>query len=314
MALNDSAAERARTAANDLAKKLLLEARADREFRELFRTIAADLAATVEETGSPPRADEYDDDIRGLLMRQNRRVSAAFTGQLVAYLEEHVDDEDDHTAVGLALIAAALGVTPTDLIAGIRSRTRTAIAAFNRDQANADAALISRTNQSEIDYLVARAREDAPDATARQIGRRAGKEFAQRGAGRAATIAATTTQKAAESAKDIERQQFFQVRNGLNAIVSDVPQQAEVEVWETIGDSVVREAHVAADETRKVDGFFTVGGEQLRYPGDPLGSPANVINCRCSAVLVFGKRADEAFVPEQIAVEPDDENTPAAFV
>lgn len=32
---------------------------------------------------------------------------------------------------------------------------------------------------------------------------------------------------------------------------------------------------------------FTVSGEQLMFPGDPSGSAANVINCRCSVVFIY---------------------------
>lgn len=35
-------------------------------------------------------------------------------------------------------------------------------------------------------------------------------------------------------------------------------------------------------ETASKDGRFNVGGELLLYPGDPAGSPGNVINCRCA--------------------------------
>jgi len=31
-----------------------------------------------------------------------------------------------------------------------------------------------------------------------------------------------------------------------------------------------------------MDEPFIIGGESLDYPGDPSGSAANVINCRCS--------------------------------
>lgn len=61
-------------------------------------------------------------------------------------------------------------------------------------------------------------------------------------------------------------------------------------VWFTQGDNRVRDAHAAANgQSRFVDhrgwggrpGKFRVGGELLRYPRDPVGSPGNVINCRC---------------------------------
>jgi hypothetical protein len=61
-------------------------------------------------------------------------------------------------------------------------------------------------------------------------------------------------------------------------------------VWFTQGDSRVRPAHGRANgQSRFVShrgwggkpGKFLVGGERLRHPRDPVGSPGNVINCRC---------------------------------
>jgi hypothetical protein len=52
--------------------------------------------------------------------------------------------------------------------------------------------------------------------------------------------------------------------------------------WLTMHDDHVRPAHAAADTQRRPAGaYFFVGGENLRYPGDPRGSIENVINCRC---------------------------------
>lgn len=61
-------------------------------------------------------------------------------------------------------------------------------------------------------------------------------------------------------------------------------------VWFTMSDDKVRPAHQKANgQSRFVEhrgwggrpGKFSVGGEYLRYPRDPLGSPGNIINCRC---------------------------------
>jgi len=51
-----------------------------------------------------------------------------------------------------------------------------------------------------------------------------------------------------------------------------------------------RAAHIAVDgQQRKLDEPFDVGGEQLMFPGDPVGSPENVCRCRCSQYpVVFG--------------------------
>jgi len=40
-------------------------------------------------------------------------------------------------------------------------------------------------------------------------------------------------------------------------------------------------------QVRAVQDSFTVGGEQLRYPGDPSGQPWNTINCRCTTIPVL---------------------------
>lgn len=57
--------------------------------------------------------------------------------------------------------------------------------------------------------------------------------------------------------------------------------------WLTSGNANVRPAHRAANgQVVLIDEDFEVGGESLKHPGDPYGSPGNVINCHCVAVPV----------------------------
>lgn len=59
------------------------------------------------------------------------------------------------------------------------------------------------------------------------------------------------------------------------------------EAWLATIDHRTRPAHRAADMQRVPLGTpFTVGGEHLMRPGDPNGSAANVIQCRCSTLLL----------------------------
>jgi hypothetical protein len=52
--------------------------------------------------------------------------------------------------------------------------------------------------------------------------------------------------------------------------------------WHAILDTHTRPAHTEADGQRQPFGHtFIVGGEQLRFPGDPRGSIENTANCRC---------------------------------
>lgn len=55
-----------------------------------------------------------------------------------------------------------------------------------------------------------------------------------------------------------------------------------VKEWGATEDQRTRPAHAKADgQTVEKDADFIVGGERLRFPGDPKGSAHNVINCRC---------------------------------
>lgn len=70
--------------------------------------------------------------------------------------------------------------------------------------------------------------------------------------------------------------------------------------WVTQGDERVRDWHEDADgQEVPVDQPFDVGGESLMYPGDPDGSPGNVINCRC---FVFVSR------PGGVSEQTEDED------
>lgn len=62
-----------------------------------------------------------------------------------------------------------------------------------------------------------------------------------------------------------------------------------VKVWDADLDGHERPAHHRADgQTRRLSDTFQVGGEDLRFPGDPAGRADNVINCRCSVTIKKG--------------------------
>lgn len=55
-----------------------------------------------------------------------------------------------------------------------------------------------------------------------------------------------------------------------------------IRTWLATSDDRTREAHADADgQTTGMEGTFNVDGQSLSYPGDPVGSADNVINCRC---------------------------------
>ena len=55
--------------------------------------------------------------------------------------------------------------------------------------------------------------------------------------------------------------------------------------WIAIQDARTRVTHsIASGQRIPLDQKFVVGGERLKYPGDPSGSPGETINCRCSVI------------------------------
>jgi uncharacterized protein with gpF-like domain len=57
--------------------------------------------------------------------------------------------------------------------------------------------------------------------------------------------------------------------------------------WLSTMDTRTREDHVIVDgQIQNLDDPFNVVGEDLQYPGDPAGSPGNVINCRCTQIYI----------------------------
>lgn len=62
---------------------------------------------------------------------------------------------------------------------------------------------------------------------------------------------------------------------------------ASTKSWLATADERTRPTHADADgQTVPIDATFSVGADQLRYPGDPDGSAEEVINCRCT--VTFG--------------------------
>jgi hypothetical protein len=70
------------------------------------------------------------------------------------------------------------------------------------------------------------------------------------------------------------------------AVAEETGEELEM-VWLATDDRRTRPTHDAADGQRvPVGGRFIVGGFPLAFPGDPTGPPQEVIQCRCTMLLV----------------------------
>ncbi|HEU4752007.1 MAG TPA: phage minor head protein, partial [Armatimonadota bacterium] len=73
----------------------------------------------------------------------------------------------------------------------------------------------------------------------------------------------------------------------FKALAEEDPELELEAFWLATSDSRTRPTHRAAEGQRVPVGQpFTVGGFPLRFPGDPSGPPQEVIQCRCTLLLV----------------------------
>ena len=92
---------------------------------------------------------------------------------------------------------------------------------------------------------------------------------------RAETISRTESMRALHAAQDEAVRQAVEA-GGLQA-------DQVTFTWHTARDRRVRDTHwiMNGDKVKMGEAFITGSGARLRYPGDPEGPPAEVINCRC---------------------------------
>jgi hypothetical protein len=100
--------------------------------------------------------------------------------------------------------------------------------------------------------------------------------------------------------KEIEREDYLDgrvrriVRTEMNRAINygaklaaDKFEYQTQKRWIAVHDNRTRHAHLAADgQTVNQESTYTVGGEQMEFPGDPKASGANTINCRCFSEMV----------------------------
>jgi HK97 family phage portal protein len=91
-----------------------------------------------------------------------------------------------------------------------------------------------------------------------------------------------------------------------------------LKVWLATEDNHTRPAHADANGQKvAMDQPFIVGGEELKYPGDPDGSAANIISCRCCPYYerVVGPDdsddEDDSDEEKRLVASLADRNTPA---
>jgi len=287
MPLNNTEEERELEANKQLAVKIRLEQPVIRDFRRLFKQMGKDLEAFFSVTNRVPDAEEYADDVKAILRPHYRKVTDAFGGILMEFLETAPDDEPVIEALTTIAVESDRDIEAvlSDIQAQVTMQTR----AFIRESVDAETEKITVTNQTQLNRAVSEAiatlSEGNGAASTDKVAEEANSEFVSLSSPRSETIAATTTQEAAEGVKSIEQNVLSETLVGAGFT------QVSTKAWVTVGDDRVRDSHSAANgQTQLINQPFVVMGQLLRFPGDSaLGATAaNVINCRCSSLLIIG--------------------------
>lgn len=126
----------------------------------------------------------------------------------------------------------------------------------------------SEVNETTIAALRAQLQEGiAAGEGAAVLARRVKTVFAEATTKRAVMIARTETTKGLNSGSFLGY-----IQAGVDKIE-----------WIATEDDRTRPAHDSADgQVIELPGKFLVDGEELQHPGDPAGSPENIVNCRCT--------------------------------
>lgn len=137
-------------------------------------------------------------------------------------------------------------------------------------QLNVHLQFIQNTTVAAVQEAIVRGVENGDSIE--QIAQRIQEIFIEAGKTRAAVIARTETLSSMNHAA-------FEVYKAAG-----VPYKS----WSTILDGRERDTHNHAHGQRvRIDEPFDVGGDQLMFPGDPSGSPSEIINCRCTVLPEF---------------------------
>lgn len=282
-------------ARRDLIRKLDLEKKLARAIAKINNKLVAGTIRTFADSGISFDASALEPDVAAALNEHYTKTADVFATQLIADL-------------------------PDDILATVDEETliEEALAIYFVARAAEQAAIITATNQKNIDESIVTAREtlDADDKplTHREQARTAGVLTSRKLRGRLQSISTTETQNAAETSKGTAAEVLI---GRTPSIVSGSPSDANVsKEWVTVGDEKVRQVHVSADsQTVDLSKPFVVDGQLLRWPGDTaLGASAgNVIHCRCSSIYDAGavfairrKKAQQAFtetVPSEQLLE-----------
>lgn len=245
--------------AEQLALKLRLEASLASHCRKLLKTIAGDVGSYYSTNNrSILSTINYKDDMTHIL-RDHYRMAAKTFKWNIRETSKAASESDVSKLVDSKLV---------DYI-----HTRSV------RQSGYILDTLSKRIRENINRMVVEAAVDGVSMSTSAIGDRLKRQLSAEASGEADTIGTTEIQNAAETSKYIEASTLDGQDTG----------EDYSKFWKAMLDEKTRIAHIFADgQTVNLDDTFTVGAEQLLYPGDETNGAElwNLINCRCNCLYL----------------------------
>lgn len=246
---------------DDTAKKMKLEPLFQKDILKLLRKINSEFEEQYIANQTVIDANEFKAEMMAVLAVNYKKITNKFKFNIRESFEDKVSEE-------------------------VNAQINNDINKYIKDMSNIKSDFILDTTNKDINnellIAIVGAIEEGTQIIDKEIAKQTKKELNEKAIGRSNIIAISETENAAESSKEIEA--TILIAAGITLDGVNLRENLR-DVWMTILDERTRIDHAIADGQQKFpEESFFVGGELLRFPGDPQGSPGNIINCRCSSV------------------------------
>lgn len=275
MGLRKTTAQMRKELAADVALKMALEVKFEKDLRKFFNLIADEFEKTFKRDNMVINPAIYKSQLIDTMRKHMGKAAARFENGL------RNDIKDDNPDVFFSpTIEQEVRLTNSNSIGReIEDASQFITRSINNDLTAVVAASVAFFAQNNI------------AASKDSIAKEATKRFKQRTDARPALIAQTEIQFAAEMAKENEAK-IVATDTMVDIDGVPIPEIKIIKVWNSTLDGKTRPSHAVADgQARKLDDPFTVQGQSMQFPKDTsMGATAdNVINCRCGVSHTTGR-------------------------
>lgn len=271
-----------------LSMKLWLEDKMSSDLRSLFKKTSTGTAEHYAHTGNILDLHSFDIDMTALLRKWYRKTSDIFSKNI----REGIKSDSD-----IFEIKADALENSTEDKKKINAEIAAALLLFIEQQSKKQTDLIMGTSkeiiEQSVNNIIREMQKDGLELNNRTIADAVRKEFNDRSISRSDLIAFQEVGMTASQSKKTEALVLNNTEGAILSVGTGIVTLTDSmrKNWNAVLDMVTRPAHAEADFRYKfspipINEKFIVGGEYLDYPRDPMGSPGQIIHCRCEELYI----------------------------